>query len=134
MIKITLPWPPSLNHYKKMGGFSRTKSGKLFQKRVNSKDTMQFYFDVWVLAKQIHDKLGTKFYHDGTIELEVYLCLHPPHQKRYDADNFAKVVIDSLMHAKLIKDDSQITKLVIEKKEFVVGGKVIVRIDEMIRL
>lgn len=129
MIEISLPWPPSVNHYKKMGGFSRTVDGKLYQRRVNTNQTKQFYFDVWVLAKSLFGAQGSKFHSSDAI-VEVALRMWPPHTKRFDIDNFCKVTLDSLVRAKVIKDDSNIHRLVVEKMSMIAGGRIDVKILE----
>lgn len=132
-IKIELPWAPSLNSYKKIGRIVQTKSGKLYQQRVNNNDTKAFYFETWVRCKRLHGGEGTIFYHSDTIMLEVVLCLHPPPStasKRWDLDNRIKVTLDGLMHGRLIKDDSQIHRLIVRKCESIENGQVIVAIKE----
>lgn len=131
MIEIELPWPQSVNHYKKVGRLVRTKTGKLYQKRVNTPETAQFYYEVYLRVKAGIATRRLKSYDSVTISLEVCLDMHPPHNRRYDADNYLKVLLDSLVKAKLIKDDSLITRLVVEKKSIIPLGKVVVRIQEI---
>ncbi len=125
---LTLPFPPSVNHYKKVGGIIKTKSGKTYQKRVNSKDTVGFYYEVYSIYHATTHTEWHKFADDDTIEYEVGVCLHPPDKRRRDIDNSLKVLLDSLVHAKVIKDDSQIIRLTIERDKVVKDGKVIVKI------
>lgn len=130
---LVLPWPPSVNHYKKIGKIVKTKTGKLYQQRVNNNDTKMFYFEVYQIGKKSMPSEGFKFHDGEEIDLEVRVDLHPPHERRYDVDNRMKVLCDSLMHAKIIKDDSQIRRLIVEKKSMIVGGKAIVIIKEFNR-
>ena len=134
MIELTLPWPQSVNHYKKVGGLIRTKTGKMFQKRVNTNETNLFYYQVWMRVKPRIPPEGFLFRNDGTIRLYLEVDLHPPHTKRYDADNYLKVLLDSLTNAKVWADDSQVHRLLVEKKTMVEGGQVIVRISELNRV
>src|ERR1700733_6976561 len=128
MIELNLPWPPSINHYKEIGRTITTKEGKTYQQRYNSKNTTAFYYEVWVLVKQL-DAIKLK---DlpllGIISLE--LDLYPPDRRKRDIDNGCKVLLDSLTKAGLIKDDSQISRLLIERKDIFEGGKVVVRLWE----
>ena len=43
---VVTPWPPSVNHYKKVGQLITTKKGKTFQTRVNTQATKTFYYEV----------------------------------------------------------------------------------------
>jgi Holliday junction resolvase RusA-like endonuclease len=45
-------------------------------------------------------------------------------------DNIQKSLLDALMHGGAYHDDSQISKLTIERREVFPGGKVLVRIDQ----
>lgn len=128
---IELPWPPSVNHYKNIGRTVKMKSGKIYQQRVNSPETKQFYFDVWMKIRAMMALKPNWSGQDSTIAYEVTLMLHPPHNRRYDADNRAKVSLDSLVRGGLIKDDSQIYRLVIEKKQMIEGGQIVVTVRSM---
>lgn len=129
--KLELPWPPSLNSYKKIGAIVKTKSGKLYQKRKDTLQTKKFYFDTYILYKQNKCPEWLKFASCDTISFEVYIDLHPPVKiagKRWDLDNRLKVTLDAIVRAKVIKDDSQITLLHVQKMDNIENGKVIVRI------
>lgn len=132
MIEIELPWPPSVNHYKKVGRLTRTKSGKLFQPKVNSDETKRFYYEVWIRICQAKVKEGFKSLHYDTISLGVDIEMHPPDNRRRDIDNGLKTLIDSLVRGGLIKDDSQIIRLMVSKLDTISYGKVIVRISEIV--
>ena len=129
-IRLDLPWPPSVNHYKTVGKIVTTKTGKLYQERRNSNETKTFYFEVYIKTKHIPYAEGSKFRFREEIPLELVVWLHPPHHKRYDIDNRLKVLLDSLVHAKIISDDSQITRLFVEKLDMIPEGKVVVTIRE----
>lgn len=129
MIELTLPWPPSVNNYKKVGRIVKTKSGKLYQQRVDTNETKKFYFDVYIIYKQLMPLEWLKFADSATISLDLCVSLHPPHALRYDADNCLKVLLDGLVRAHVIKDDSQITRLFVEKCHMIEGGRVVVRIE-----
>lgn len=133
-ITLELPWPPSVNNYKTVSKIVKTKTGKLYQQRRNSNETRQFYFDTYILSKQLPHKDGAKFHFREDIDLEVIIGLHPPYEKRrYDLDNRLKVLIDSLMYAQIIHDDSQITRLCAEKKHMIAHGKVVITIKEIVK-
>lgn len=130
---LELPWPPSVNHYKKVGRIVKTKTGKLYQQRKNTCHTEKFYFDTYILHKQSMPSEWLKFASSETIAFEVRVYLHPPNSSRYDIDNNLKVLFDGLVRAKVIKDDSQITRLYVEKCNIIEHGKVIVRIQEIVQ-
>ncbi len=130
MIELTLPWPPSVNSYKRVGRTVTTKTGKKYQQRVNSPETMKYYYQV---AMTVGRKCP-KIYRDSTISLEVVLDMHPPDNRRSDIDNFIKVTLDSLQRAGIIANDYQIARLVVERKDKIEGGQIIVRISPYVTL
>ena len=62
----------------------------------------------------------------GNIEFMISIYMHLV-KRRYDLDNHLKVLLDSLVRAYVIQDDSQIHKLYVEKG-VVEGGRVVVGI------
>jgi len=130
--ELCLPWPPSVNHYKKVGRIVKTKTGKLYQQRKNTCHTEKFYFDTYIVHKQSMPQEWLKFADSDTISFDVRVYLYPPNSSRYDIDNNLKVLFDGLVRAKVIKDDSQITRLYVEKCHIIEHGKVIVRIQESV--
>jgi Holliday junction resolvase RusA-like endonuclease len=129
--ELDLPWPPSVNHYKKVGRIVKTKTGKLYQQRKNTCHTDKFYFDTYILHKQSMPSEWLKFANSETIAFEVSVYLYPPNTSRYDIDNNLKVLFDGLVRAKVIKDDSQITRLHVQKMDNIQNGKVIVKISPL---
>jgi Holliday junction resolvase RusA-like endonuclease len=127
--ELKLPWPPSVNHYKKVGRIVKTKSGKLYQQRKNTCHTDKFYFDTYILHKQSMPIEWVKFADSATISFDLRVYLYPPNSSRYDIDNNLKVLFDGLVRAKVIKDDSQITRLYVEKCHIIEHGQVVVRIQ-----
>jgi len=113
MTTLTLPWPPSVNHY------WRTWRGRILISRAG-----HAYRDAVVAilrAARIKPLPGA---------LAVHLELHPPDNRRRDADNLLKSLNDSLQRGGAFHDDSQIVWLLVEKAEVVPGGKVVVRLAE----
>lgn len=125
MIELTLPYPPSVNTYKRVGRLVRTKNGKIYQYRVNCSATTRFYYEVWMMTRGIALK-GLKGAVIG-LELDVY----PPDKRKRDLDNILKPTIDSLMNSGLFDDDSQIALLVVTRCPTIKEGKVVVRIREL---
>lgn len=122
MITLELPYPPSVNSYKKIGRIVRTHSGKLLQFRKNSPETIAFYCDVMNICR----KEGLKSFGSCTIDLRLYVFM--PDKRKRDLDNILKPCIDSLVHAGLMDDDSQIACLHVYKVGIIPKGKVIVEI------
>jgi crossover junction endodeoxyribonuclease RusA len=125
MIEFEIPWPQSVNHYKQVGRIVRTKTGKLYQKRINTPETNQFYYAVWIKVKARGVKFG------DSARLGMWIDLYPPDKRKRDIDNLCKVVLDGFQKAELYKDDNMIDLLVIERKEIVPGGSVIVKIKQL---
>ena len=129
MITLTLPFPPSDNSYKNIGRLTKTKNGKIFQMRVNSPQTKQFYWNVWVKIHALMASEGVKSFGSAPIYLEV--DVYPPDNRRRDITNILKVLNDSLERGGLFDDDFQIARLLIQRCGIVEQGQVIVRIFEL---
>jgi len=56
------------------------------------------------------------------------IVVAPPDRRRRDLDNVLKSLLDSLEHAGVYTDDSQIRKLSIERSEPVENGRTFVQI------
>lgn len=128
MIELELPWPPSVNHYKKIGRTVMTKSGKMYQSRINSPETKLFYYEVWLKIKSWNAINRKNLPLRSTISMETYL--YPPDKRKRDIDNPIKALLDSLVKAGLIYDDSLVSRLLIERMDIIDQGKVVVRIEE----
>jgi len=124
--ELELPVPPSVNVYKKIGRLVKTKRGKMYQQRVNSPETIAFYYQVYMRIKA----QGAKSFAGATISVEVQY-FPASKRKSLDVDNLAKVLLDSMQHGGLYDDDKQIARLLIERKGIIPHGKVIVRIKEL---
>ncbi len=113
MITITLPWPPSVNHYWRMwrGRILLSRKGRAYREQV-----------VAILrAAHVTPLSGP---------LAVHVDLYPPDRRTRDIDNAFKGIGDSLEHGGAFHNDSQIVWLLLEKAEVVAGGRVVVRIAE----
>lgn len=95
---ITLPFPPSVNHYWRhvvIGRSARTlisKRGREYREAV--------------LAQCLVQRIAQL---DGPLQCTV--DLYPPDLRRRDCDNYAKGLLDALDHANAYGDDSQIIDL-----------------------
>lgn len=112
---ITLPYPPSINRawrISKQGGLYLIEKVKRYRQEV---------------AALVFGK--TKFENK---KLFVSMGMFPPDNRKRDIDNIAKCAIDSLQHANVFNDDSQIYKLYIEKHEKIDCGKLELTIREIL--
>ncbi len=95
-----LPWPPSVNHYYRHVG-SRvliSRDGRLYRERI--------------VNKLKSENIST---FSGPVEL--FIELYPPDNRRRDVDNSLKCLLDTFTHGGLYRDDSQIYKLTVIKRE-----------------
>lgn len=130
MIELELPYPPSINHYKTPGAIRRTKDGKIYQRWINSRETIGYFYQVYMRAKQQLPSEGSKFASSST-KLGVTIFLHPPDKRKRDIDNPLKVLLDALVHSHIIKDDSFITRLFVQKLHIIEQGLVNIQIYEV---
>lgn len=99
LVKIILPWPPSINHYWRRNGARYFVSAK----------GNKYRNDVILLSVQ----------HRGNFSKESKLIVsieaYPPDKRKRDLDNILKSLLDSLQHAGVYHDDCQIDKLSIQR-------------------
>lgn len=110
MINLTLPFPPTVNtYYRNVGGVMKiSEKGRAYRKAV---------------ADQVLIQRGSK---GLTERLCVAITAHVPDNRKRDLDNLFKAILDSLTHAGVWADDSQIDELSIVRAP--IGGMVIVRV------
>lgn len=101
MIRLSLPWPPSVNRI-----WRSPRKGPLAGRVLLAADGREYRKAVRALA--LH-QLGRETQLES--RLAVVIRLTPPDRRRRDADNCAKAILDSLMHAGIYRDDSQIDDL-----------------------
>ncbi len=113
---ITLPWPPSINHYWRhfRGRTVISQEGRTFRANVCS-----------LLAGGGPRKPPA----GGRIALA--MDAFPPDRRRRDLDNLQKSVLDALEHAEVYEDDNQVDLLLTQRREVVPGGRLTVRLSEM---
>jgi crossover junction endodeoxyribonuclease RusA len=104
-LKLTLPYPPTINHY----------WGQLGSKKYLGKKGKEFREAVFLCA--YNARKGTL---NARLKMEVYL--YPPDNRKRDVDNVLKPLLDALEHAGVYENDSQIDKLCITRMEVLKGG------------
>ena len=111
--ELTLPYPPSVNHY-----FS------YYQGRpVLSKDARSYRHQVRriAIATGIKPLMGP---------LAIRIDITPPDDRRRDCDNVQKAVLDALQHAGAFWDDSQVVWLLSIKHESHPSGTIRVQLSD----
>lgn len=116
-MNITLPYPPSANHYWMLAVIKKSirkfigKKGKEFRQKV---------LDI------IPENVITY-----TDRLEVSIIVFPPDKRKRDLDNILKPTLDALEVAKVYENDNLIDKLIVTRGEVVKGGKLEIKIREI---
>ena len=105
MINLTLPYPPSVNHYWGVSGKQRFigKKGKEFRQAVAEA----------CLDAQIQTMDG---------RLAVHIAIWPPDKRTRDIDNTIKPLLDAMEHAGVYENDCQINQLHVVRKDPIKGG------------
>lgn len=103
--------PPSVNTYWRANGKRRFVSDR----GVKFKQDMAY----WV-KPVMSDK-----------RLRCHLVLNMPTKRRFDIDNFTKVIFDSLVQNGLCLDDEQFDELHIYRGEVIKGGLIKIKVEEI---
>ncbi len=114
-MELTLPYPPSINHYWRRVG----------PRTLISREGRAFRRDVCALLAGG----GARKPPAGG---RIALCMDafPPDRRRRDLDNIAKPTLDALEHAGVYADDGQIDLLVTRRREPAKPGRLDIRLDE----
>lgn len=118
MITLTLPWPPSMNHYWKHAAIKGraivyvSKEGKAYRHVVG-----------WSVKRENVTKML------GRIKLTV--LAYPPDRRARDLDNILKSLLDALAAAGVYENDCQIDRLEVCRSHPVQDGSVRVEIEEI---
>ena len=112
MIELTLPWPPSINHY-----YGRARNGRVFIKAKG----VEF-------RSRVADIVANAGKAAETGNLAMFIWVSPPDKRKRDLDNLVKATQDALQEAGCYENDCQIAALHVERGEIQKGGKVFVQI------
>jgi len=107
---IILPWPPTVNTYwRNVSGRSIiSKGGRLYREAVKK------------LVAEHH--AGLHF--DGLVAVDFHA--HMPDRRRRDVDNLPKAMLDSLVHAGVLADDSLVDDMRVRKARDA-NGQILIR-------
>jgi crossover junction endodeoxyribonuclease RusA len=116
-VLITLPWPPSVNDY--WEGMGR-------RRHVGQRGKDYRYEVFWTIRQ---GRFNGHFQGD---RVAVDIRAFPPEKvRRRDLDNLLKCVLDSLTHAGLWTDDSQVDDLRVVRGEPEGRGRLIVTVSRL---
>jgi crossover junction endodeoxyribonuclease RusA len=87
-LEVRLPWPPSVNHYWKAQG----------NRRFISKAARTWLDEAVLLLR------ASRVRFEGPVKVSLYLS--PPDRRKRDGDNLEKAIMDALVKAGVIRDDS----------------------------
>ena len=121
MIRLSLPWPPSVNLL-----WRTPRKGPLAGRTLLSTDGREYRMAV---QNTVLNQLRTLPQLSGRLAVEI--AVNPPDARRRDIDNLQKSILDSLMHAGVYRDDSQIDDLHIVRDIIMSPGRVFVTIREI---
>jgi crossover junction endodeoxyribonuclease RusA len=107
LIELLLPFPPSINHYLQKS-VRRAKGRSYVHVRVSDRG-IQYRAAVLTIIMQKRLMRAIK----GRVRLDMYLF--PPNIAERDVDNYPKVLLDSLTHAKFWEDDECVDKLTVTR-------------------
>lgn len=111
-MELSLPYPPSMNHYWRRAGriIHISSEGRKYRQRLGE-----------LLAREHVDKMLGR--------LAVRIEVMPPDRRRRDIDNVQKPLLDALQHGGAYEDDCQIDWLLTERGERTPGGETRVNIE-----
>ena len=119
-ISMTLPYPPSVNHYWKTRVLRR---GARYVPQVYvSPDGQRYQRTVAKVLDGVPRFNG---------QLRVQILVQPPDGRARDLDNVLKCLLDSLTKAGVWHDDQQIDSLLVVRGSQVDGGSVLVVVENM---
>lgn len=114
-MKLTLPFPPSVNTY-----WRAPNSGPLKGRHLISAKGRAYQS---AACAAIVDQLR-RLPKPSNSPAAVEILLFPPDARRRDIDNYIKALFDALTHAGVWEDDSQVKRMLVEWGPQVAGGRV----------
>lgn len=123
---LRLPYPPSNNHYKKLGAERfNSRTGKLSRSFYLSPETDRYHREV---AFRFRVQKGVQL---KSKNIRMQIDVYPPDKRRRDLDNVCKVVLDSLQKCEAYEDDFYIQELIVVRREIAIAGELVVHLKEL---
>lgn len=119
-MKLTLPFPPSVNTY-----WRAPNKGALAGRHLVSAAGRKYQSEACAAIVEQLRRLPKP----STTAAAVEIILFPPDQRRRDLDNYNKALFDALTHAGVWEDDSQVKRMLVEWGPVVPKGKVEITIS-----
>ncbi|EAQ9184469.1 MULTISPECIES: RusA family crossover junction endodeoxyribonuclease [Citrobacter] len=119
-MKLTLPFPPSVNTYYRAPNKGSLKGKLLISERGRKYRKAVYSSVLWAyggLPRAIN------------IDVEVKIILYPPDNRRRDLDNYNKALFDALTNSHVWEDDQQVKRMLIEWGPVVKQGEVEITIS-----
>jgi crossover junction endodeoxyribonuclease RusA len=122
-MELTLPFPPSVNHY------YRTFHGRTLISRAG-REYRRAICGLLARSPGLSGGDGVRKPPEGG-RIALAMDAFPPDRRRRDLDNLLKCTQDSLAHAGVYQDDSQIDLLLVTRREPVPEGRILVRLEPL---
>lgn len=145
-VTLDLPWPPSINNY--FMEYAMPPATAVIQARINEHGMEGFH--VWLRKNtRVMKRVGEKG-HEYRANVQEYVLrnrlnkgfrepllmimrFYAPDRRERDLDNHYKPLLDSLEHACVYLNDSQIKGHdTLYMQEIIKGGKVVVTLEELV--
>ncbi|ENG1126313.1 RusA family crossover junction endodeoxyribonuclease [Salmonella enterica subsp. enterica serovar Newport] len=120
-MKLTLPFPPSVNTY-----WRSPNKGPLKGCHLVSARGRKYQSDACAAVIEQLRRLPKP----STAPASVEIILYPPDNRIRDLDNYNKALFDALTHAGVWEDDSQVKRMVVEWGPVIPKGKVEITITK----
>lgn len=121
-MKLTLPFPPSVNTY-----WRAPNKGQLAGRHLVSAAGRKYQSEACAAIVEQLCRLPKPSATPAAVEI----VLFPPDQRRRDLDNYNKALFDALTHAGVWEDDSQVKRMLVEWGPVVPKGKVEITISQL---
>lgn len=122
-MNLTLPFPPSVNGYWRSPNKGSSRGRTLVSERGRA-------FQTEAIA-QVMEQLRRQP-KPISADISVAVVFYPPTKARRDLDNFFKALFDAMTQAGVWLDDSQIKHIDAKWGAVIKGGKVELRISEVV--
>ncbi len=123
-MKLTLPFPPSVNSY-----WRAPNKGPLAGRHLISANGRKFRSEAAAAVIEQLRRIPKPF----VSELSVHVVLFPPSRHRRDLDNYLKALFDALTHSNVWQDDSQIKHMEVSWGPLIPKGRTEIIIKEFMQ-